>query len=143
MKNSFSVGARDIVIDSCLENIRETELNKIIEDYYKNMHIFRNLPKYHHENLHQKGKKVADSLEFKINLDLNNALSRMQKYVTTHISTQKNNIYKMITARSKGSETNLVQIMFCLGNQNVDGKRCPRAFQRRALPHFPKDDNSP
>jgi len=33
--------------------------------------------------------------------------------------------------------------MFCLGNQNVDGRRCPLGFARRALPHFCKDDNSP
>ena len=33
--------------------------------------------------------------------------------------------------------------MFCLGNQNVDGRRCPLGFSRRALPHFNKDDNSP
>jgi len=33
--------------------------------------------------------------------------------------------------------------MFCLGNQNVDGRRCPLGFSRRALPHFRKDDNSP
>lgn len=49
----------------------------------------------------------------------------------------------MITAKSKGSETNLAQIMFSLGNQNVDGKRCPLGFAKRALPHFCKDDNSP
>jgi len=49
----------------------------------------------------------------------------------------------MITSKSKGSETNLAQIMFSLGNQNVDGKRCPLAFAKRALPHFCKDDNSP
>lgn len=105
--------------------------------------MFRNLPLYINENLHQKGKKVADSLEYKINLDLNNALSRMQKILSERISVHSNNIYKMITARSKGSETNLVQIMFCLGNQNVDGRRCPLGFKRRALPHFSKDDNSP
>lgn len=37
----------------------------------------------------------------------------------------------------------MTQIMFCLGNQNVDGRRCPLGFARRALPHFSKDDNSP
>lgn len=54
-----------------------------------------------------------------------------------------NNIFKMITAKSKGSETNLAQIMFSLGNQNVDGKRVPLGFAKRSLPHFTKDDNSP
>jgi DNA-directed RNA polymerase II subunit RPB1 len=67
----------------------------------------------------------------------------MQKIVTEKISVHSNNIYKMVAARSKGSETNLVQIMFCLGNQNVDGERCPLGFDGRALPHFSINDNSP
>ena len=78
-----------------------------------------------------------------MNLDLNNSLSRMQSIVTKSVSAQLNNICKMIDAKSKGSETNLTQIMFCLGNQNVDGQRCPQGFRKRALPHFLKDDNSP
>jgi DNA-directed RNA polymerase II subunit RPB1 len=63
--------------------------------------------------------------------------------VAGEVSPYLNNIFKMITAKSKGSETNLAQIMFSLGNQNVDGKRVPLGFAKRALPHFPKDDNSP
>lgn len=54
-----------------------------------------------------------------------------------------NNIYKMIFAKSKGSETNLTQILGMLGNQNVDGQRLPQGFHKRALPHFLKDDYSP
>ena len=49
----------------------------------------------------------------------------------------------MIAPRSKGSETNLAQILCCLGNQNIDGKRCPLGFDGRSLPHFNKGDNSP
>lgn len=100
--------------------------------------MFRNLSKYINDNLHQKGKHVEDSLEFKINLDLNNSLSKMQKLVVESISPNTNNIYKMVMARSKGSETNLTQIMLCLGNQNVNGQRCPLGFESRALPHFSK-----
>jgi len=33
--------------------------------------------------------------------------------------------------------------MFFLGNQNVDGQRCPLGFDKRALPHFQRNDNSP
>jgi len=67
----------------------------------------------------------------------------MQRFISEKISANKNNIYKMITAKSKGSETNLAQIIFFLGNQNVDGQRCPLGFNKRALPHFCKNDNSP
>lgn len=143
MEKGFSVGAGDILIDRELERLRDEELNKIREDYFKNIHMFRNLPRFINENIHQKGKKVEDSLEFKINLDLNNSLSRVQKIVASKVSVHHNNIFKMIAPRSKGSETNLAQIVCCLGNQNVDGKRCPQGFEGRALPHFSKQDNSP
>ncbi len=93
--------------------------------------------------MHQRGKRVTDSFEYYINANLNNCLSTMQRVVSERVSPYLNCIYKMITAKSKGSETNLTQIMFSLGNQNVDGRRCPLGFARRALPHFSKDDNSP
>lgn len=49
----------------------------------------------------------------------------------------------MIFVKSKGNETNLCQIIGLLANQNVDGKRAPESFQKRALPHFSKFDMSP
>ena len=143
MNKGFSVGARDILVDRELERLRDQEIKKIKEDYFKNIHMFRNLPKFINENLHQKGKKVTDSLEFRINLDLNNSLSRIQKMVASKISVHTNSIFQMIIPKSKGSETNMAQIVCCLGNQNVDGKRCPKGFEGRALPHFSKEDNSP
>lgn len=78
-----------------------------------------------------------------MNSKLNNFLGRAQKIVKDKVSPYHNNIFKMITAKSKGSETNLAQILIFVGNQNVDGKRCPLGFAKRALPHFSKDDNSP
>jgi DNA-directed RNA polymerase III subunit RPC1 len=47
-----------------------------------------------------------------------------------------------VDAKSKGSETNLAQILYSVGNQNINGMRCPLGFSKRALPHFRKDDNS-
>jgi DNA-directed RNA polymerase II subunit RPB1 len=66
----------------------------------------------------------------------------MQKIVMDKVAPSVNSIYRMISAKSKGSETNLTQIMCCLGNQNVDGRRLPLGFSRRTLPHFCKDDHS-
>ena len=62
-----------------------------------------------------------DTMENQINHDLNKELLRMQKIVRETISPSNNNIAMMIEAKSKGSETNLAQIMGCLGNQNVNG----------------------
>jgi DNA-directed RNA polymerase II subunit RPB1 len=48
----------------------------------------------------------------------------------------QNNIIKMVTAGSKGSFINISQMMGCVGQQNVEGKRIPFGFQQRTLPHF-------
>jgi DNA-directed RNA polymerase II subunit RPB1 len=54
-----------------------------------------------------------------------------------------NNIIKMVTSGSKGSFINISQMMACVGQQNVEGKRIPFGFVGRTLPHFAKDDYGP
>lgn len=54
-----------------------------------------------------------------------------------------NNIVRMVTAGSKGSFINISQMMACVGQQNVEGKRIPFGFVDRTLPHFVKDDYGP
>ena len=49
----------------------------------------------------------------------------------------------MVSAGSKGSNINISQIMACVGQQNVEGKRIPFGFNKRSLPHFSKDDFGP
>ncbi len=49
----------------------------------------------------------------------------------------------MVSAGSKGTNINISQIMGCVGQQNVEGKRIPFGFQHRSLPHFTKYDFSP
>jgi DNA-directed RNA polymerase II subunit RPB1 len=49
----------------------------------------------------------------------------------------------MVVAGSKGSNINIAQVIACVGQQNVEGKRIPFGFRRRTLPHFAKDDFGP
>ena len=44
---------------------------------------------------------------------------------------------------SKGSNINISQVIACVGQQNVEGKRIPFGFRKRTLPHFIKDDYGP
>jgi DNA-directed RNA polymerase II subunit RPB1 len=39
----------------------------------------------------------------------------------------------MVAAGSKGSNMNIAQIMVCVGQQNVEGKRIPNGFHRRTV----------
>ena len=49
----------------------------------------------------------------------------------------------MVSAGSKGTNINISQIMGCVGQQNVEGKRIPFGFRNRSLPHFSKFDYGP
>ena len=54
----------------------------------------------------------------------------------------KNRVTYMINSGSKGKLTNIAQMIACLGQQNVDGKRIPYGFTDRTLPHYYKYDDS-
>ncbi|KAG8946948.1 hypothetical protein FRC00_009353, partial [Tulasnella sp. 408] len=49
----------------------------------------------------------------------------------------------MATCGSKGSTINVSQMVACVGQQIISGKRVPDGFQDRALPHFPKKSREP
>ena len=49
----------------------------------------------------------------------------------------------MVNAGSKGGNLNIAQMVSCLGQQNVDGKRIPYGFEDRTLPHHTKYNDSP
>lgn len=44
---------------------------------------------------------------------------------------------------SKGSFINISQMIACVGQQSVGGKRAPNGFIDRTLPHFPRHDRTP
>lgn len=44
---------------------------------------------------------------------------------------------------SKGSPINIAQMVACVGQQSVGGKRAPNGFRGRTLPHFPRGDRTP
>ena len=49
----------------------------------------------------------------------------------------------MATCGSKGSFINISQMVACVGQQSVNGKRMPNGFVHRSLPHFPKRSREP
>lgn len=44
----------------------------------------------------------------------------------------------MAQSGSKGSNINISQMIACVGQQVINGKRVPNGFEDRALPHFEK-----
>ena len=85
---------------------------------------------------------MMESFEQKANKELNDARDEAGQAAKKHLD-PKNNIKAMVNAGSKGKDINLLQIMACVGQQNVEGRRIPFGFKRRALPHFTRDDYGP
>ena len=88
------------------------------------------------------GKTNEQEFETQVNNILNKASLEAGKIGRDEL--KKNNRFViMVNAGSKGSELNISQMISCLGQQNVDGKRIPYGFESRTLPHFHKFDDSP
>ena len=90
----------------------------------------------------QPGKSLVQSFEAKVNQRLNGAREEAGKLAADSLD-DRNNIIAMVNAGSKGSPINIAQIIACVGQQNVEGKRIPAGFRYRTLPHFTKDDFGP
>jgi len=138
MKSSaYSVGISDLIADSKTNesitnviNNKKNEVRTLIDKTH--LGIFEN----------NTGKSDEEEFETQINNILNLASSAAGKIGRESLS-QDNRFVIMVNAGSKGSDLNISQMVSCLGQQNVDGKRIPYGFSDRTLPHFSKYDDSP
>jgi DNA-directed RNA polymerase II subunit RPB1 len=88
------------------------------------------------------GRSNAEELEDRISTILGKANEEAGKIGLE--SLDKNNRFVIIVkSGSKGSNLNIAQMISCLGQQQIDGKRIPYGFDQRTLPHFTKYDDSP
>lgn len=85
---------------------------------------------------------MIESFEAQVNKQLNDARNKAGKIALQALAAD-NRLKNMVNAGSKGSDLNISQIMACVGQQNVEGKRIPFGFSKRALPHFTKDNFGP
>jgi DNA-directed RNA polymerase II subunit RPB1 len=89
------------------------------------------------------GRSLGESFEMRVNKELNSAVDTAGKSAQCSLK-DSNGIKEMVVAGSKGSFINISQMMACVGQQNVDGKRVPFGFDgSRTLPHFLKGDLGP
>jgi DNA-directed RNA polymerase II subunit RPB1 len=69
------------------------------------------------------GKSNANEFEIKVNGALNEAIQDTGKVVAKH-QLKTNRMVNMVESGSKGTKVNIAQVTACVGQQNVDGKRC-------------------
>ncbi|XGW22124.1 hypothetical protein V3C99_004806 [Haemonchus contortus] len=101
------------------------------------------IEKAHNDDLEPTpGNTLRQTFENKVNRILNDARDRTGSSAQKSLS-EFNNFKSMVVSGSKGSKINISQVIACVGQQNVEGKRIPFGFRHRTLPHFIKDDYGP
>ena len=133
----FSVGIGDLVADSKTnEKIKSTiiktkkQVSKLTQQVHQQ--IFENVA----------SQTIQEEFEKKVNNLLNKAISEAGNIGLKSLD-RENRMVNMVSAGSKGKNINIAQMIACLGQQNVDGKRIPNSYNNRSLPHFRKYDVSP
>lgn len=138
MKESgYSVGISDLIADP---NTNRKIAEAITRQKQEAMNTIEELHVGVFEN--NTGKTNYEEFETRMNSILNKAREEGGKIGRKSLS-KDNRFVIMVNAGSKGNNLNIVQMISCLGQQNVDGKRIPYGLEGRTLPHFPKYDDSP
>ena len=135
--SAYSVGISDLIAN------KETN-DKIIEEITKKKRKVKDIIDQTHIGIFENntGKSNREEFETQVNAILNDAQSEAGKIGTK--SLDKNNRFViMVNAGSKGKQLNIAQMISCLGQQNVDGKRIPYGYDDRTLPHYNKFNDSP
>ena len=135
LKSGFSVGIGDLVPDRA----STIKMKEIINEKKRN--VIENIEHVHKGILENKsGKNVAQEFEIQILSKLNKATTETGKVALKHLNSG-NRMLNMVISGSKGSDINMGQMIACVGQQAVDGKRIPYGFTDRTLPHFHKFDD--
>lgn len=138
VQSGFSVGISDLIVDSETQQSLKQIIHDMkvqVYDIIKNIHM----SKFENNTI----TNNHDYFESEINKILNKAREQTGKKGLSKINDMENRLINMIKSGSKGSVINVAQMIACVGQQNVDGKRIPYGFDSRTLPHYVKYDDGP
>jgi len=141
MDHSFSISFGDSILN-------KEERNKVIDlnkKYYEDVYDILKMAHYG-----TYATELDDSMKYmKMEGDIKKILSEcseeIKKTVMKNIS-KSNGFYisgDWGGAGSKGTSTNMQQILGCVGQQDIWGSRIENGFSERTLPHFHKNDIGP
>ena len=135
--SSYSVGISDLIANTATNH-------KITEAILKKKKEVADLINETHLGTFENNTGKSNEIEFETQVNglLNNAASAAGKIGRISLS-KDNRFVMMVNSGSKGSTLNIAQMISCLGQQNVDGKRIPYGLENRTLPHYCKFDDSP
>jgi DNA-directed RNA polymerase beta' subunit len=135
--SSFSVGISDLIAN-------KTTQDKIIHVITRQKQEAQSLIDKVHLGIFENNTATTNIVEFEnsVNNILNEACNEAGKIGRKSLS-KSNRFVMIVNSGSKGSPLNISQMISCLGQTNVDGKRIPYGFDSRTLPHFSKFDDTP
>jgi len=130
----FSVGISDLVVsDEIKRNVRDViaavhlQVKNDMQDMYRG-------------KLDNNTRLDNDALMEQL---VSNNTNKIDNTVATDILKSEHcRIKNMVESGSKGNKTNISQMIGCLGQQSIEGKRVVYSFENRTLPHFAKYDDS-
>ena len=135
--SSFSVGISDLIANkktkdsiSHVISSQKQEVYDLIDKLH--LGIFEN----------DTASTNQEMFEQKVNNMLNKATEKSGKIGRESLN-KNNRFLKIVESGSKGSLINISQMLSCVGQTNIDGKRIPYGYEDRTLPHFKKYDDSP
>ncbi len=133
--NGLSVGISDLIADKKTY----TEMKSLIESKTRQV---EEIILQVHMDLFDNNSGGNNKQEFE-----NRVLSTLNKATddagTAGVSSlaNDNRLMSMVRSGSKGKVFNVAQMMACVGQQNIEGKRIQDGFTDRTLPHFKKYDD--
>jgi DNA-directed RNA polymerase beta' subunit len=135
--SSFSVGVSDLIANKKTQD----QITQVIQD--KKVEVQNEIDKLH-LGIFENDTSNSNMVQFELTLNniLNKATEQSGKIGRKSLS-KDNRFLMIVESGSKGSLVNISQMISCLGQQNVDGKRISYGFDDRTLPHYKKFDDSP
>ena len=135
LKSGFSVGIGDLIPDTDSQKKMKEIVTK------KKLQVIELIEKTHRGILEiEGGNNLSEVFESKVLGILNKVTTDTGNVALKNLS-YNNRMLNLIKSGSKGSDINMGQMIACVGQQAVDGKRVPLGFTDRSLPHFTKYDD--
>jgi DNA-directed RNA polymerase beta' subunit len=135
--SSFSVGISDLIAN---KKTQDDIINVITAQKQEVQSLIDKV----HLGIFENNTAATNMAEFENNVNniLNDATNQAGKIGRKSLD-KTNRFVMIVNSGSKGTLINISQMISCLGQTSVDGKRIPYGFDNRTLPHFSKYDDSP
>jgi len=135
--HAYSVGISDLIANKATNTQivdvitkKKTEVKNLIDQVH--LGIFEN----------KTGKSNEVEFEARVSNILNTATNDAGKIGINSLNSS-NRFVGLVLSGSKGTDLNISQMISCLGQQAIEGKRISYGFDSRTLPHFNKFDDGP